>query len=148
MKVKIKRLDKKAVIPQRQRVGDAGLDITAISKHYEKREDGTKVITYGTGIAIQLPENHVGLIFPRSSVSKTALDLCNSVGILDENYTGEIMFKFRLDANARPFQGNTYDIGDRIGQIIIMPYPKVELEEVKELNETERGAEGFGSSGR
>ena len=74
--------------------------------------------------------------------------LCNSVGVIDSGYLGEVTFKFRLDANVRPFKGTTYDIGDRIGQLIIMPYPEVEFEEVDELGDSERGAGGFGSSGR
>ena len=140
MKVKIKKLHKDAVIPSYARKGDAGLDLTAVSESWN---DDNSMVTYGTGLAIEIPEGFVGLLFPRSSVSKTALSLSNSVGVLDSGYRGEVMFKYRY-----PEEGLVYDIGDRVGQIIILPYPSIEFEEVDELTVTERGKGAFGSSGK
>jgi dUTP pyrophosphatase len=140
MKVKIKKIDANAVIPKYAKPGDAGLDLTATS---EKWNDDNTMVTYGTGLAVEIPEGYVGLVFPRSSVSKTTLNLTNSVGVIDSGYRGEIMFKFRYLE-----EGMIYDIGDRIGQLIIMPYPQVEFEEVEDLSSTERGEGGFGSTGK
>lgn len=140
-KVKIKRLHKDAVIPSYSRQGDAGMDLVATSKFYDDFDN----VCYGTGLAIEIPEGHVGLLFPRSSISKTDLTLRNSVGIIDSGYRGEITFKFNniLMSSCEP-----YNVKERIGQLIIMPYPTIEFEEVEELSTTERGAQGFGSSGK
>lgn len=138
--VKIKRLHPNSVIPAYAKPGDAGLDLTAVSEEWN--EDNS-MVTYGTGIAFEIPEGYVGLLFPRSSVCKTSLNLSNSVGVIDSGYRGEVMFKYRYLE-----QGLIYDIGDRVGQLIIMPYPKVNLIEVDELSETERGEGGYGSSGK
>ena len=140
-KVKIKRLHKDAVIPSYSRQGDAGMDLVATSKFYDDFDN----VCYGTGLAIEIPEVHVGLLFPRSSISKTDLTLRNSVGIIDSGYRGEITFKFNniLMSSCEP-----YNVKERIGQLIIMPYPTIEFEEVEELSTTERGAQGFGSSGK
>jgi len=146
LNIKIKKLHPDAVIPSYAKLGDAGLDLTAISMEYNRLHSGSKFITYGTGLAIEIPEGYVGLIFPRSSISKTYLDLSNSVGVIDSGYRGEILFKFRIDAGARPNK-ECYKVGDRIGQLIIIPYPKIEFEEVTELSQTDRNTNGFGSSG-
>lgn len=140
-KVKIKRLHKDAVIPSYSRQGDAGMDLVATSKFYDDFDN----VCYGTGLAIEIPEGHVGLLFPRSSISKTDLTLRNSVGIVDSNFRGEITLKFNniLMSSCEP-----YNVKERIGQLIIMPYPTIEFEEVEELSTTERGVQGFGSSGK
>ena len=140
-KVKIKRLHKDSIIPSYSRKGDAGLDLVATSKFYDDFDN----VCYGTGLAIEIPEGHVGLLFPRSSISKTDLTLRNSVGIVDSNFRGEITLKFNniLMSSCEP-----YNVKERIGQLIIMPYPTIEFEEVEELSTTERGAQGFGSSGK
>ena len=140
-KVKIKRLHKDSIIPSYSRKWDAGMDLVATSKFYDDFDN----VCYGTGLAIEIPEGHVGLLFPRSSISKTDLTLRNSVGIIDSGYRGEITFKFNniLMSSCEP-----YNVKERIGQLIIMPYPTIEFEEVEELSTTERGAQGFGSSGK
>ena len=138
--VKIKRLHPNSVTPAYAKPGDAGLDLTAVSEEWN--EDNS-MVTYGTGLAFEIPEGYVGLLFPRSSVCKTSLNLSNSVGVIDSSYRGEVMLKYRY-----PEQGLIYDIGDRVGQLIIMPYPKVNLIEVDELSETERGEGSYGSSGK
>lgn len=139
MKVKIKRLHKDAIIPKYAKEGDAGLDFTAITHEMVEND----IDEYGTGLAIEIPEGYVGLLFPRSSIYKYTLDLTNSVGIIDSGYRGEIRFKFRNYSD----WNNIYGIGDRIGQMLILPYPQIELEESEELLSSERGALGFGSSG-
>ena len=142
VKVKIKKLVDHAEIPEYMRDGDAGLDLTATDR-YENRD--FDYIEYGTGISVQIPVGYVGLIFPRSSISKTPHSLANSVGVIDSNYTGEIKFRFRTTENREDLE---YGVGDRIGQLIIIPYPKIILEEVDTLDNTNRGSDGFGSSGR
>lgn len=142
MIVKIKRLNEKAVIPQYAKAGDAGLDLTATAMEFDKYGN----VVYHTGIAIEIPDGYVGLVFPRSSNCKKDLALTNSVGVIDSGYRGEITFKFRLYKSL--FDSYKYDVGERVGQLIIMPYPKIEFEEVEELTETERGASGYGSSGK
>lgn len=157
MKVKIKKLTEKAVIPFYAKQGDAGMDLTAVSKKYDENLN----TVYGTGLAFEIPEGYVGMLFPRSSNSKKQLRLTNSVGILDSGYRGEVMFKFRNDKK-QTLEGclqqdlktgikdinEEYEIGDRIGQIIILPYPKITFEVVEELSKTERGEGGYGSSGK
>jgi len=140
MNIKIKKLHEKAVIPSYAKEGDAGLDLTCISEEWNS---DNSMVTYDTGIAVEIPIGYVGLLFPRSSVSKTSLILANSVGVIDSGYRGSIMFKYRY-----PEEGMVYDIGDRVGQLLILPYPKVEFEEVEELSDTNRGDGGFGSSGK
>jgi len=141
MKIKIKKLHPNAIIPMYSKAGDAGMDLTAISREYD--EFGNLV--YGTGLAFEIPEGYVGLVFPRSSNSKTNLNLTNSVGVIDSGYRGEVVLKFK--ELKQPKLLSTYSMGDRIGQIIILPYPQIEFEEVEELSDTERGTGGFGSTG-
>jgi len=140
MKVKIKRLHPDAVIPRYAKDGDAGMDLVAISK-----ETKLDKITYGTGLAFEIPVGYVGLIFPRSSIRDKDLSLTNAVGVIDSIYRGEVMATFI--EHYEPLSVS-YEIGDKIAQIIIMPYPQIEFEEVYELSATERGAGGFGSTGK
>ena len=138
MKVKIKSLNPLARTPKYAKPGDAGMDIHCVS--FEMDKYGNYV--YRTGLAFEIPDGYVGLLFPRSSVSKTGLSLRNSVGVLDSGYRGEVIFKFAGNSH-QP----AYEVGDRVGQIIVLPYPEIEFEMVEELNETERGTGGFGSTG-
>lgn len=142
MRVKIKKLDEKAVIPEYSTKGSAAMDLTAITKTWDEYDN----VVYGTGLSIEIPKGHVGLIFPRSSNSKYDTILSNSVGVIDSDYRGEIIFKYKV-IELPVILGVTPKIGDRIGQIMILPYPKVEFEESLELSETERGSGGFGSTG-
>jgi dUTP pyrophosphatase len=141
MKVKVKKLNDKAVIPNYAKIGDAGMDLVATSKQTDNHGN----IVYGTGLAFEIPPGYVGLIFPRSSLSKYSIMLTNCVGVIDSGYRGEVMFKFKPLYKEYTVD---YNIGDRIGQIIIMPYPQIELEEVDELTETDRGIGGYGSTGK
>jgi len=140
MEVKIKKLHPDAVIPMYAKHGDAGMDLTAISKSIDRLNN----IVYGTGLAFEIPEGYVGLVFPRSSCSKSDLILSNSVGVIDSGYRGEVTFKFK-PMNILPV---VYEVGERIGQLVIMPYPTIEFIESDELSETERGVGGYGHTGK
>ena len=144
MKVKIKKLRADAVVPSYAKPGDAGMDLTATTKTFDDNYN----VVYGTGLAIEIPQGYVGLIFPRSSNAKTDLYLTNHVGVVDSGYRGEIMFKFRKSDCTKNFQeARLYDVGERVGQLIVIPYPTIEFEEVKELSNSDRGISGFGSTG-
>ena len=143
LEVKIKKLHPDAVIPQYARFGDAGLDITAIDDGTVSRDAMGMLKTYRTGIAVEIPEGHVGLIFPRSSIYKSGLRLTNCVGVIDSGYRGEILAKFDiLSIHAK----QVYKKGDRIAQLVILPFPQVTFKEVEELGDSERGQGGFGST--
>lgn len=171
LKVKIKKVHEDAIIPSYAHIGDAGLDLTAVDYYFDIEGN----VVYHTGIAIEIPEGYVGLIFPRSSICKIDLSITDAVGVIDSNYRGEITAKFKPslvfvpndDTEFRgenqfdehsgviipnderiPIEPTIYKAGDRIAQLIILPYPKIEFEEVYELSETERGENGYGSSGR
>lgn len=139
MEVKIKLLNNLAHIPNYAKPDDAGMDLWATSHEYK---DGNHI--YGTGIALEIPKGYVGLIFPRSSNRKTRAYLCNHVGIIDSGYRGEVMLTFKnVDlSNIKP-----YKVGDRIGQLMIIPYPQVTFKKVFHLSDSERGEGGHGSTG-
>ena len=141
MVVKFKKLDPNATIPKYDCIGDAGLTMTAISKKF----DTNRHVEYGTGIAVEIPEGYVGLLFSRSSICTKALSMSNCVGVIDSGYRGEIKFKFTW---LNCIYGDIYQVGDKIGQLIIIPYPQIELEECEELSKTERSDNGFGSTGK
>lgn len=142
MIVRFKKLSPLAVLPAYAHESDAGLDLVSIG--YEPIQKGG-VLTYHTGLAVEIPDGHVGLLFPRSSVCKKDLCLANCVGVIDSGYRGEILVKFRA---TDPFHCEGYAVGEKVAQLIVMPYPKVEVEECNELTDTERGDGGFGSTGR
>ena len=140
MKVNVKKLTENAVLPTYAKHGDAGMDLTATSKSYDEHGN----VVYGTGLAFEIPNGYVGLLFPRSSNTKKDLILGNSVGVLDSGYRGEVVLKFkaidtkyiedgRLTYVKQDFM-TSYNLGDRIGQIIIMPYPQIEFNLVDELS--------------
>jgi dUTP diphosphatase len=139
--IKFKRTNESATIPNRANPTDVGLDLTAVDvKLVEDKEEGT-YYEYDTGIAVAIPEGYGGFIFPRSSISKKDLILANAVGVIDPGYRSSIKlrFKFRTDPNI-------YKVGDKIAQLVILPYPDIHLTEVTELPFGERGEKGFGSS--
>lgn len=146
MIVKIKKLNENAVIPKYAMLGDAGMDLTATSYEYDESKDNH---IYGTGLAVEIPKGYVGLIFPRSSNRKTSVYMTNHVGVIDSGYRGEIMLTFKdRDSNKLLLPYKPYEIGDRIGQLMIMPYPCIEFQEVNELTSSERGEGGHGSTGK
>lgn len=144
MEVKIKKLNPNAVLPKKAHPTDAGFDLVAVSKEYK---NGCAV--FGTGLAFEIPVGYVGLVFPRSSIANTCMSLTNAVGCIDAGYRGEVMAKFKGTVNYDCVEeyGKEYSVGDRIGQLIIMPIPDVEFVEADELSETDRGTGGYGSSG-
>ena len=137
--VKIRKVHPDAVIPFRAHATDAGMDVIAISM--EMTED---YVEYDTGLQFQLPEGYAILIFPRSSNSKKDLLLCNSVGILDAGYTGNLKLRFKLTTEG--YTEKIYNPGDKVGQIMIIPYPEINFIETEVFNKTERGDGGFGST--
>jgi len=141
MKVKIKKLHPNAVKPKYAKENDAGMDLVATQIISETPSQ----ITYGTGLAIEIPDGMVGLVFPRSSIRNTGLTLSNSVGVIDAGYRGELQATFNKNGvNLHEF----YKVGDRICQIIIVPHPIIQIVEVNELSESSRGIGGFGSTGK
>jgi dUTP pyrophosphatase len=154
MKVKIKKLNPLAQIPTYAKDGDAGMDVIATSII----SDTPTQITYGLGIALEIPKGFVGVVFPRSSIRKTGLQLSNSVGVIDSGYRGELQATFNKlfggegmydEMKVREMQPNEYyKIGDRVAQIMVIPHPDIQFEAVNELSDTERGEGGFGSTGK
>ena len=153
MKVKIQKISPLAKIPSYAKEGDAGMDVIATSII----SDTPTQITYGLGIALEIPNGFVGLVFPRSSIRKTGLQLSNSVGVIDSGYRGELQATFNKlfggegmydEMKVNQMQPNDYyKVGDRVAQIMIIPFPPIEFEQVTQLSETERGDGGFGSTG-
>ena len=144
MKVNIKKVHPDAVIPSYAKNGDAGMDLVATSIIGETLGS----ITYGLGIALEIPEGFVGLVFPRSSIRKTNLQLSNSVGVIDSGYRGELQATFNKVQGIDNVERESYKVGDRVCQVMIIPHPTIEFNEVNELSNTERGEGGFGSTGK
>jgi dUTP pyrophosphatase len=139
--VKIKKLNPNAVIPTYAKSGDAGMDLVATKIISNTTFD----VTYGTDLAMEIPKGFVGLVFPRSSIRKYELILSNSVGVIDSGYRGELQATFKKENG---LDSLAYKVGDRIAQIMIIPHPEIEFEEVDDLSDTERGEGGFGSTGK
>ena len=141
MKVHFKKLVQEAQTPKFGKPGDAGADLVATVAWATESQ-----IVYGTGLAVEIPEGMVGLVFPRSSVRNYALSMANSVGVIDSGYRGEIMVTFNIKTNHNTRE--LYKIGDRIAQLVIIPVPLAKYVEVEELSETQRGQQGHGSTGK
>jgi dUTP pyrophosphatase len=139
--VKVKKLDPNAVIPSYSKVGDAGMDLT-ITREIENTSFS---VSYGFGIAMEIPKGFVGLVFPRSSVRNQDLILSNCVGVIDSGYRGELQATFK---KTNGLDSLKYKVGERGAQIVILPYPQVFMTEVPELSNSERGEGGFGSTGK
>lgn len=145
LEVKIKKMHPDAVIPSYAKPGDAGMDLTAISVEQDVHGN----VVYDTGLAFEIPEGYVGLLFPRSSNTKMDLVLGNSVGVVDSGFRGNVTLKYKSTITEGGCYGirNIYKPGDRVGQIIILPYPIIQFTEVEELTPSERGSGGYGSTG-
>ena len=139
--VKVKKLVPEAVIPSYSKPGDAGMDLT-ITKEIENTSFS---VSYGFGIAMEIPKGYVGLVFPRSSVRNQDLILSNCVGVIDSGYRGELQATFK---KTQGLDSIKYKVGERGAQIIILPYPTIYMTEVPELSDTERGTGGFGYTGK
>lgn len=154
MKVRIKKLYNDSILPTKAHDTDAGYDLYAHSMNYDN--DGN--VVYGCGIAFEIPKGYVGLVFPRSSNAQKDLLLSNSVGVVDSGFRGEISFKFKQhwsfatmwepSVYLRRNKDRDYRVGERIGQIVIMPYPEIELVESDSLSDSDRGTDSYGSSGK
>lgn len=147
--VKIKKLVPEAVIPYYATPDSAGMDMTAVSYHYDREK---KCHIYDTGIAMELPKGYAAFLLPRSSNNRTDCYVTNSVGLLDSDYRGTIKMSYKdrdaLSGDTIPELIKPYEVGDRICQILILPYPMIKFTEVEELSKTERGEGGHGSTGR
>lgn len=144
MELKIKRLTEDAILPIRAHKGDAGIDLTCTTITQEINECGQLTIVYHTGLAMEIPEGYVGLLFPRSSIANKSLALTNSVGVIDSGYRGEVMAKMRSTTDVVPA---IYKPGERFAQLLIVPIPEYTITEIAELSETDRGEGGYGSTG-
>jgi dUTP pyrophosphatase len=145
LQIKFKKLHPDAVTPARATDGSAGWDLTALT--IEKLDIPGNVWKVHTGIAVEIPKGYVGKLYARSSCFKYGIMLSNSVGIIDADYRGEVCFIFSKVSQG--YDGfKSLNPGERVGQILIELCPDVELVEVDELSETERGQGGFGSTGK
>lgn len=139
---RIKKLHPDAIIPSYSKNGDGCVDLHCVSFELDEFKNQ---VTYKTGIAIEIPNNYVGLVFPRSSIRRTRLSLSNSVGVIDSGYRGEIQATFNLTNSS---ETTIYSVGERVCQLMIIPYPKINFIEVDELSDSDRGEGGFGSTGK
>ncbi|MEI7759228.1 MAG: dUTP diphosphatase [Thermoleophilia bacterium] len=140
--LKVQRLRPDAVLPTRAHSGDAGLDLSACET--TTIGPGQRALV-ATGLALELPEGHVGLVVPRSGLAlRHGISLVNTPGVIDEGYRGEVrVIMLNTDAT-QPF---TVEPGMRVAQLLVMPVPRVEVVEVMDLTDSARGEGGFGSSG-
>lgn len=138
MQLKFKKLHSNAVLPSHKNHGDAGMDLTAVSIEHTNHQS-----IHNYGIAVEIPEGHVGLLFPRSSVCKHSERLSNCVGVIDSGYRGPIKAVFDLLEPAME-----YKVHERTAQLVVIPYCHCNTEWAEELSDTERGEGGYGSTGR
>jgi dUTP pyrophosphatase len=142
MRLAFRKLDPDVALPRRARHGDAGLDLQA--NDTVKVEPGERAMI-PTGLAVAIPPRHAGLVLPRSGLaSRQGLTLANSPGLIDEGYRGEIMLAV---VNLDPHVPVEVRRGDRVAQLVVVPYAQVEPVEVAELPPSGRGQAGFGSTG-
>jgi dUTP pyrophosphatase len=142
MQVNVRRLDPEVSLPGPAHPGDAGLDLTA--RDSVVVDPGERAVV-ATGIALAIPPGYAGLVLPRSGHARRhGIALVNSPGLIDSGYRGEIQVLL-INHGKEPVR---FERGDRIAQLVIVAVPLVSWEEVDQLNESRRGAEGFGSTGR
>jgi len=145
--MRFKKLTPDAITPTRGTTHAAGLDLYALRTTLLPPNEPTMV---HTGIAVEIPEGYVGLLFARSSMGHCGVSMTNAVGVIDADYRGEIMLSLRYTSGGYGLYNVSHGIakGERIGQLVVVPAPLFELEEVEELSETARGEGGFGSTGK
>ena len=137
------RLSDGAQLPSRAHPGDAGLDLHAAEGATLAPGERASV---GTGIALEIPEGHAGLVLPRSGLAaRHGIALVNAPGLIDAGYRGEVRVLLLNTDRAEPF---TIATGDRIAQLLVTPFAEATPVEARELTASERGNGGFGSSGR
>lgn len=145
MKVKIKKLNENAVLPSYGSEYSAGADLYAVLEKDKIEIPPHETVLIHTGLAFEIPEGYVGLVFARSSLgTKRGLAPANKVGVIDSDYRGEVMVSLHNHSNTL----QEIDNGERIAQIVIAPFLKVEYEQADELSDTVRGDGGFGSTGK
>ena len=143
MKLRFARLKQDAVVPDRAHPGDAGLDLYAAEPAHLGPGERWSV---PTGVAVEIPEGHAGLVLPRSGLAREhGIALVNSPGLIDSGYRGEIRV---LLLNTDPAEVYRVAAGDRIAQLLVVAIALAEPVEAEELAESARGDGGFGSSGR
>ncbi len=156
MNLKFKKLHPDAQIPEQAHKGDAGYDLITIDSPIIKYDDYGEIlyIEYKTGLSVQPPNGFRTELYPRSSISKYNLSLCNGLGLIDSSYTGELICRFNLiiDPNSsrpsiNPNSFNIYQKGDKIAQLVIKKDYIFPIIEIDELDKTERNDGGFGSTG-
>ena len=137
----IRRLRDDAVLPERAYSGDAGLDLAACER--VELAPGERA-TVPTGLAVAIPEGFAGFVQPRSGLAaRYGLTVVNSPGLVDSGYRGELRVVLLNTDTSEPF---VVEPGMRIAQLVVLPVPELELVEVDELPDSERGVRGFGSS--
>lgn len=144
MKVKVMKLKSDAILPTRGSVSAAGYDLYACPDSETVVIESGKTVKVGTGLAFEIPEGYFGAIFARSGLAAKGLRPANCVGVADSDYRGEYIVALHNDSDA----DMTVAKGDRIAQLVVMPYLSVEFDEAESLDETARGTGGFGSTGK
>ena len=143
MELRFRRLNEQAILPARAHEGDAGLDLHAAERAHIGPGERWSI---GTGLAVEIPAGHAGLVLPRSGLAREhGIALVNSPGLIDAGYRGELRV---LLLNTDPAEVFRVVPGDRIAQLIVTPIAEAEAVEVSELAESMRGEGGFGSTGR
>lgn len=141
LKLRVRLMSASARMPTRGTPGSAGLDIYSTEDRAMEPGD---IVGIHPGIAMEIPEGHVGLLCTRSSMGKIGVRIAAGCNVIDSDYRGEVMVYLRNDG---AFRHHIYK-GDRIAQIVVLPLPAIEVEEALCLSDTERGEGGFGSTGR
>lgn len=142
--MKYTKLNDKAVEPSRGSEYAAGYDLYATTTYGSVLIPQGETVKVGTGIALEIPDGYFGAIFARSGLAtKQGLRPANCVGVIDSDYRGEIIVALHNDSD----EGRTVRDGDRVAQLVIIPYATASFTEVDKLDKTERGAGGFGSTG-
>ena len=143
MQLPVLKLKEEAVLPTRAHAGDAGLDLYACEAAHIGPGERWSV---GTGVGVEIPEGHAGLVLPRSGLARDhGISLVNAPGLIDSGYRGELRV---LLLNTDPAETFRVEAGDRIAQLVLTPIATPEPVEAAELTESVRGRGGFGSSGR
>ena len=144
-KVQIKKMNENAIVPTNGSEKAAGLDLYACIDGVVLVIPAGQTVKIRTGVAVAIPDGYFGAIFARSGLAtKEGLRPANCVGVVDSDYRGEVIVALHNDSEDVRFVGN----GDRIAQLVLIPYLPVDLYEVDGLDETERGTGGFGSTGK
>jgi len=144
MELKIKRLSPLAVLPQYQTSGAAGMDLYALPEKPLTLAPGASALI-PTGLALEVPEGYGAFLFARSGLAvKHGITLSNGVGVVDADYRGEVKVGL-VNLSSEPYEIKP---GERIAQLVLLPAPQASVIEVESLGETERGAGGFGSTGK